>query len=75
MHSVGVGISYDSPRLSELDFHYRMPQQTDPASRTRICRVNESRTGEKLRVAGKFVLSSDVQFVGNFDVSKQGFLL
>lgn len=30
-----------------------MPQQTDPAARTRICKINESLAGEKLRVAGK----------------------
>ncbi|KAF8806457.1 hypothetical protein BYT27DRAFT_7140997, partial [Phlegmacium glaucopus] len=30
-----------------------MPQQTDPATRTRICKVNESLAGEKVRVAGK----------------------
>ena len=34
-----------------------MPQQTDSATRTRICKVNESLAGKKLRVAGKFVLS------------------
>lgn len=33
-----------------------MPPQTDSATRTRICKVNESLAGEKLRVAGKFVL-------------------
>ena len=37
----------------------RMPQQTDPATRTRICKVNESLAGEKLRVAGKFVAFSE----------------
>jgi hypothetical protein len=34
-----------------------MPQQTDSATRTRICKVNESLAGKKLRVAGKFVSS------------------
>ena len=36
---------------------YRMPPQTDSAKRTRICKINESLAGEKLRVAGKFVRS------------------
>ena len=34
-----------------------MPPQTDSATRTRLCKVNESLVGEKLRIAGKFVLS------------------
>ena len=60
-----VFIVSDSESRSSCDFelvnflviNYRMPPQTDSATRTRICKVNESLTGEKLRVAGKFVLS------------------
>ena len=39
-----------------------MPQQTDPATRTGICKINKSLVGEKLRVAGKFVLSLNMPF-------------
>ncbi|PPQ65674.1 hypothetical protein CVT26_000306 [Gymnopilus dilepis] len=37
-----------------------MPQQTDSATRTRICRVGDFEAGQKLRLAGR-VLSYDVK--------------